>query len=62
MILTRGDMRAINRIIKINIKEMYGEITKRNSSVGLTYNELSENIAEISGDDYKREFKIERLE
>lgn len=62
MVLTREDMREINRMMEMNMRKMYREILKMNSYTGLTYNELSDNIAQISGDDYNRDFKIERIE
>ncbi len=62
MVLTREDMRAISKMMESNIRKISREIRSINSYTGLTYNELSDNIAQISGDDYNRDFKIERIE
>lgn len=62
MVLTREDMRAISKMMESNIRKIFREIRSINSYTGLTYNELSDNIAQISGDDYNRDFKIERIE
>lgn len=62
MVLTREDMRAISKMMESNMRKISREIRSMNSYTGLTYNELSDNIAQISGDDYNRDFKIERIE
>lgn len=62
MVLTREDMRAISKMMESNMRKISREIRSVNSYTGLTYNELSDNIAQISGDDYNRDFKIERIE
>ncbi len=62
MVLTREDMTAISKMMESNIRKISREIRSVNSYTGLTYKELSDNIAQISGDDYNRDFKIERIE
>lgn len=62
MVLTREDMRAISKMMESNMRKISREIRSMNLYTGLTYNELSDNIAQISGDDYNRDFKIERIE
>lgn len=55
-------IRYVNTNLGKDLKEVNKQITKRKLLKDMTYDQLSENIVEISGDDYFKELKIERLE
>jgi hypothetical protein len=55
-------IRYVNANLGKDLKEVNKQITKRKLLKDMTYDQLSENIVEISGDDYFKELKIERLE
>ena len=73
MSLTKKKMEIINEIMTLyvkyvnanlanDLKEVNKEMTKGNLEMGLTYDELAKNIKEISGEEYFREIRIEKLE
>ena len=73
MSLTKKKMEIINEIMTLyvkyvnanlanDLKEVNKEMTKGNLEIGLTYDELAKNIKEISGEEYFREIRIEKLE
>ncbi len=73
MKITKKKMEIINEIMSLyikyvnanlvdDLKEVNKEIVKGNFEMGLTYDELAKNIKEISGEEYFREIKIERME
>ncbi|MHC1716945.1 MAG: hypothetical protein AB9915_03640 [Candidatus Dojkabacteria bacterium] len=62
MVLTKEDIRIINELMSINIKKIYKDILSKPTLVNMTYDELTRDIVKISGKEYEREFKIERLE
>jgi len=73
MRLTKKKMEIINEIMTLyvkyvnanlvnDLKEVNKEMIKRNLEMGLTYDELVKNIKEISGEEYFKEIKIERME
>lgn len=55
-------IRYVNTNLGKDLKEVNKQITKRKLLKDMTYDQLSENIVEISGEDYFKELKIERLE
>jgi hypothetical protein len=55
-------IRYVNTNLGKDLKEVNKQISKRKLLKDMTYDQLSENIVEISGDDYFKELKIERLE
>jgi hypothetical protein len=73
MNLTKKNIEIINEIIGLyiryvnanlgkDLKEVNKQISKRKLLKDMTYDQLTENIVEISGDEYFEELKIERLE
>lgn len=73
MNLTKKNIEIINEIMGLYIKyvntnlvkdfkEVNKQIRKENLPVDMTYDQLSKNIVEISGQKYFEELKIERLE
>lgn len=73
MSLTKKKIEIINEIMTLyvkyvnanlanDLKEVNKEMAKGNLEMGLTYDELAKNIKEISGEEYFREIKIERIE
>ena len=73
MSLTKKKMEIINEIMTLyvkyvnanlanDLKEVNKEMTKGNLEMGLTYDELAKNIKEISGEEYFREIRIEKIE
>ena len=73
MKITKKKMEIINEIMTLyvkyvnanlvnDLKEVNKEMIKGNSEMGLTYDELAKNIKEISGEEYFKEIKIERME
>jgi formiminotetrahydrofolate cyclodeaminase len=55
-------VRYVNDNLVNDLKEVGEEIAKGNLEMGLTYDELAKNIKEISGEEYFKEIKIERME
>jgi hypothetical protein len=55
-------IRYVNTNLGKDLKEVNKQISKRKLLKDMTYDQLSENIVEIAGDDYFKELKIERLE
>ena len=55
-------IRYVNTNLGKDLKEVNKQITKRKLLKDMTYDQLSENIVEISGDEYFEELMIERLE
>ena len=73
MSLTKRKMEIINEIMGLyvkyvnanlasDLKEVNKEMVKGNLEMGLTYGELAKNIKEISGEEYFREIRIEKVE
>lgn len=73
MKLTKKKMEIINEIMTLyvkyvnanlvnDLKEVNKEIVKGNLEMGLTYDELAKNIKEISGEEYFKDIRIERME
>ena len=73
MSLTKRKMEIINEIMTLyvkyvnanlanDLKEVNKEISKGKPEMGLTYDELAKNIKEISGEEYFREIRIEKIE
>lgn len=73
MSITKKKMEIINEIMGLyvkyvntnlanDLKEVNKEMAKGNLEMGLTYEQLSQNIKEISGEEYFREIKIEKVE
>jgi len=54
-------IRYVNTNLGKDLKEVNEQITKKKLLKDMTYDQLSENIVEISGDEYFRELKIERV-
>jgi hypothetical protein len=52
----------VNANLANDLKEVNKEMAKGNRDMGLTYDELAKNIKEISGEEYFREIRIERIE
>ncbi len=73
MNLTKKNIRIINEIMELYIRyvnsnlgndleDINEQIVQKSLPMGMTYDQLSENIIEISGDEYFKELRIERLE
>ena len=55
-------IRYVNSNLGRDINEVSKQISKNTLPKDMTYDQLSENIVEIAGDDYYEELMIERLE
>ncbi len=55
-------VKYVNANLANDLKEVNKEMAKGNRDMGLTYDELAKNIKEISGEEYFREIRIERIE
>jgi hypothetical protein len=73
MVLSKRKIEIINEIMALyvkyvntnlgnDLKEVNKEMARGNLEMGLTYDQLAENIKEISGEGYFREIKIEKIE
>lgn len=60
-IITKMIKQISDRLEKYN-KRVNTMIKQKNYPIGITYDQLSRDIIKISGDEYKKEIKIERIE
>lgn len=72
MNISQKEIQNIAQVMNINFREINHRLTKYNERIdkiiketnypsGITYDQLSDNIIQISGDSYNREIKIEKL-
>jgi hypothetical protein len=55
-------IRYVNENLKKDLKQVNEQIGNDNIPIDMTYDQLSQNIVEISGQKYFEELRIERLE
>jgi hypothetical protein len=55
-------IRYVNSNLRNDLEDINEQIVQKSLPMGMTYDQLSENIIEISGDEYFKELRVERLE